>query len=238
MKYFVLLFLLIVFCLGLYYYISDHSYLEGLVIMNETDEIDKQIIHDKSINILIKTDNKYLFLNPTNRNNPIVFRDLDQYRIYKQENNYPVLYFQAENNAQGEMVYRIRPDPLQIEGMEGGTEVTNPSNIKKYELPYELPTQSVAPQYSSNKTGISETVNCSGKYIQRLDASRSNPSYNINQYPGFDPYGLHMGQFTDLDKIHESTGCASLSDNPMDTNWEEYNTVRKLRILINIREIM
>ena len=40
-------------------------------------------------------------------------------------------------------------------------------------------------------------------------------------YPGFDPYGLNIGKFTELDKIHDSTltenGPKSL--NPMDVNW-------------------
>ena len=39
-------------------------------------------------------------------------------------------------------------------------------------------------------------------------------------YNGFDPYGLQQGQYTPIDKIHESTQQnAAVSDNPMDTNW-------------------
>ena len=50
------------------------------------------------------------------------------------------------------------------------------------------------------------------------DASRSNPKFNKG-YSGFDPYGQDVGKYTSLDKIHDSTKQAPVSDNPMDTNW-------------------
>lgn len=52
-----------------------------------------------------------------------------------------------------------------------------------------------------------------------LDATRDSKVYNTDLYPGFDPYGQHIGRFTPLDAIHESTGKSNLSDNPMDPNW-------------------
>jgi hypothetical protein len=52
-----------------------------------------------------------------------------------------------------------------------------------------------------------------------LDATRDSKLYNKDLYPGFDPQGQHIGRFTPLDAIHESTGKPKLSDNPMDTNW-------------------
>jgi hypothetical protein len=44
-------------------------------------------------------------------------------------------------------------------------------------------------------------------------------SKNKGGYPPFDPLGLKIGKYTDLDKIHESTAAPPLSDNPMDPNW-------------------
>jgi hypothetical protein len=38
-------------------------------------------------------------------------------------------------------------------------------------------------------------------------------------FAGFDPYGLHTGQKTELDVIHESTAQNPESVNPMDYNW-------------------
>jgi hypothetical protein len=51
------------------------------------------------------------------------------------------------------------------------------------------------------------------------DASRENPPFNAEQYPGFDAHGQYNGVYTDLDKVHDSTRQSPISDNPMDTNW-------------------
>jgi hypothetical protein len=51
-----------------------------------------------------------------------------------------------------------------------------------------------------------------------MDASRDN-NYNTDMYAGFDPYGQHVGQYTTLDKIHDSTRQGEWSENPMDPNW-------------------
>jgi hypothetical protein len=56
--------------------------------------------------------------------------------------------------------------------------------------------------------------------LQELDASLDNPPYNGGNYNGFDPTGLYVGKYTELDQIHDSTYQAKpLSDNPMDENW-------------------
>jgi hypothetical protein len=129
-----------------------------------------------------------------NGTNPIVFANLDEYKQYVNEQkskgiNCPVLYLQQENNAQGKDVYRIRPSPFDLQGG----------------LPASLPTNFYANQNQ--------------KVVNVLDASRENGQYNSNQYPGFDPYGLYTGVYTNLDKIHDSTALGSVSDNPMDANW-------------------
>lgn len=55
--------------------------------------------------------------------------------------------------------------------------------------------------------------------IPVLDASKENPPFNQNMYPGFDPNGLYVGRFTDIDVVHNSTSQQKCSDNPIDTNW-------------------
>jgi len=58
------------------------------------------------------------------------------------------------------------------------------------------------------------------KVMPVLDSSRDNKKYNQNVYHGFDPYGQQIGQYTELDKIHDSTMLGNkISDNPMDVNW-------------------
>ena len=52
-----------------------------------------------------------------------------------------------------------------------------------------------------------------------IDSNRRSNTYNVNNYPAFDPYGLQVGIFNELDDIHFSTEKTALSDNPMDTNW-------------------
>jgi hypothetical protein len=53
-----------------------------------------------------------------------------------------------------------------------------------------------------------------------VDANQESPVYNTNQYPGFDPIGLHVGVYNKLDQIHDSTQTeGQYSDNPMDSNW-------------------
>ena len=55
--------------------------------------------------------------------------------------------------------------------------------------------------------------------VKIVDANRANPPYNKNNYAGFDPNGLNVGQYTELDQIHDSTKQRKISDNPMDPNW-------------------
>jgi hypothetical protein len=55
--------------------------------------------------------------------------------------------------------------------------------------------------------------------IEFTDGNRDRPPFNDNQFAGFDPYGQHIGQYTELDQIHDSTQKEKISDNPMDTNW-------------------
>jgi hypothetical protein len=54
-----------------------------------------------------------------------------------------------------------------------------------------------------------------------LDASRDNGRFNQGNYPGFDPYGLFVGKYTTVDRVHDKTKMAEgkRSDNPMDPNW-------------------
>jgi hypothetical protein len=57
------------------------------------------------------------------------------------------------------------------------------------------------------------------KAVEVKDASRSYPPYNSGQYNGFDSHGQYIGEYTNIDEIHDSTEKQIISDNPMDTNW-------------------
>jgi hypothetical protein len=149
-------------------------------------------------NMLVKKGNVLLLYNsnePVGEKNPIPFFNLDEYINYleiQKENgtDCPVLFLQHENDAQGKNVYRIRPSPFDLEGG--------------------LPTGTTLSQHDIDKLDSAVKV---------IDSTRNNLPYNENQYPGFDSHGQHVGEYTELDAIHESTGTKKISDNPMDTNW-------------------
>lgn len=128
---------------------------------------------------------------------PIPFYNLDEYINYleiqrKAGTVCPVLFLQYESTTQGTDVYRMRPSPFDL---QGGT----PPNI--------------------DPTVFGKLSSIDGNPIQVLDANRDG-AYNQGMYAGFDPYGLHVGQRTELDIVHESTAKKGPdSENPMDFNW-------------------
>ena len=173
-----LLFLIFTFILGLYV----TMYWNISINMSTNEPMGNK--DDKSCpNLLIHKGNALLLYNtnkPEDENNPISFFNLDEYINYLdiqkgKGNSCPVLYLQQENNAQGNDVYRMRPSPFD---KQGG-----------------LPVKSAA---TTSQSGVGSNA------IQRADASRANPPYNKDQYPGFDPTSQYVGQYT---------------NNPMDSKW-------------------
>ena len=53
-----------------------------------------------------------------------------------------------------------------------------------------------------------------------LDASRNDPPYNKNSYPGMDPKNQNIGDVTMLDAYHEVGAQQTTSKNAMDPNWD------------------
>jgi hypothetical protein len=196
-----LIFLLLTFISGIYFCLTyDISIKEGF---DPATDLSGPTTIDCP-NMLIKSGNSLLLFNSSLPNipgtNPLPFYNLDEYINYleNQKNkgiHCPVLFVQEENNTQGQSVFRVRPDVFQPEGG--------------------LPTQNTINQLSNTVAPIQNT-----NPSQFLDASRDHSPWNSNQYNGFDPMGLHIGQYTSLDALHDSTFKGqSLSDNPMDTNW-------------------
>ena len=186
-----LLFLIFTFILGLYVTMYWNVHVNG----PRNEPMGNK---DDCPNLLIQKGNALLLYNknqPEDENNPLSFFNLDEYINYLEiqkgkGNSCPVLYLQQENNAQGNDVYRVRPSPFD---KQGG-----------------LPVESAA---TTSRPGASSNV------IQRTDASRANPPYNKDQYPGFDPAGQYIGKYTDVDAVHDSTNAKKISDNPMDSKW-------------------
>lgn len=185
------LFLIITFLLGLYVTMYFDQPTKKETLVNQTN--------NSCPNLLVQRGNVLMLYNTeqpvVDGSNPMPFFNLDEYIHYleiqrEQGIDCPVLFLQQENNAQGEDVYRIRPSPFDL---QGGVPATN--NLSQ------------------------EEVDKLGKAVEVMDATKDNPPYNENTYPGFDPHGQHTGEYTTLDFVHESTNLKRISDNPMDSKW-------------------
>jgi len=192
------LFLIIVFLAGIYV-IATFPIFRKEALTNRKDRLQDEENMDCP-NLLVKKGNVLMLYNTdaaiVDGVNPLPFYNLDEYINYleiqrKKGLRCPVLYLQQENDAQGNDIYRVRPSPFQLEG--GTATAVSSSTI-----------------YKENSQGVPVPV---------IDANRENPPYNANNYAGFDPIGLHVGTYSELDKIHDSTKQTLQSDNPMDPNW-------------------
>ena len=192
-----LAFLIFTFFLGLYVFIELSSKIKPY----EKDNLQEFFENDDSNcpNLLVRKDGVILLYNTSKPvvegYNPMPFYSLDEYIVHLERertkgNNCPVLYLQAENNTQGETVYRARPSPFD---MQGGLQTQVPEVLYK--------------------------ENAQKMLVPIMDASRGNPPYNVKHYAGFDAHGQHVGQTTTLDEIHASTSKQPASDNAMDGNW-------------------
>jgi hypothetical protein len=213
-----LIFLLIVFLAGIFAILSMSR-----LSPQSVEAMDTTPSAPSCPDMLIKTDNILLLYDSTkpieNGKNPIPFANLDDYirHLEEERNNEvrcPVLYLQKENNTQGDYVYRIRPSPFDL---QGGLPPSTPMNI---------PTDNISAMINQYYMGVStataapQQTPSPSNIINVMDAGRETGGiYNTNQHAGFDPYGLYVGVYTNLDKIHDSTQDVPLSDNPMDSNW-------------------
>lgn len=68
-------------------------------------------------------------------------------------------------------------------------------------------------------TPASLTPSSDEKIQLLIDANRDSDAYNVNGYPGFDPYNLYIGVNTPLDMMFNMEEKNKESKNPMDSNW-------------------
>ena len=185
-----IIFLIIVFLAGLYFYIrytTNPKMIEGLT--NNNGDL-------KCPNLLIQKGSKYYLYNSKLSQvpgvNPIEFNTLEEYTEFLEWQKSvgircPVLYLQNTYDAQGKRVYKVRPSVTELEGG----------------LP---PTVNVPPPLKDDTTLLT-------------DAGRSDPPYNQCGYPSYDPTNAYIGELTPLDKMNSSNYNMLYSDNPMDPNW-------------------
>ena len=197
---FFLIFLILSFASGIYFCSTHEPYTNIEGFTEQQHQTSKSETSDCP-DLLIKSGNAILLYNTklpeTPGVNPIPFYNLDEYinylEIQKRKGIHcPVLFLQEETNTQGKPVYRVRPDIFQPQGGLATSQQI----------------------YNTNTPIIPRTP------IQVIDANQDNPPWNTGGYQEFDPYGLHIGQYTVVDAIHDATYKGKpLSENPMDDNW-------------------
>jgi len=184
-----LVFLICTFLLGLY--VTMYWNIDTTISTKESMSNNSE---NSCPNLLIQKGNALLLYNtnlPEGENNPLTFFNLDEYINY--------LEIQKGKGNSCPVLY------LQQENNAQGDDIfrLRPSPFDKQGgLASE-------PSATPNPTNV----------ITRADASRMNPPYNKDQYPGFDPQGQYVGQYTNIDAIHDSTNSRKISDNPMDSKW-------------------
>ena len=134
--------------------------------------------------------------------NPMVFPSLDEYTQYQQlqedsgRSCPPPIYSQKEIDVQGKEVYRLYPSPYSVEGGSPSIRLTTDNDR-------------------------SDDDHDEKDVVPYVDASRENPPFNANQYPGIASLDMDEGVYDELDKVHDKTKrknkCPSY--NAMDSNW-------------------
>ena len=120
-------------------------------------------------------------------------RSLRHLEWQKSQNiNCPVLYLEQSYNTQGEALYKMRPN------------IFSPNGGQNSHLELERNEDLPSSMYEESLM---------------LDASRNDPPYNNNAYPGFDPQNQYIGLEVPIDKMFHEQESNVLSDNPMDENW-------------------
>jgi lipopolysaccharide export LptBFGC system permease protein LptF len=187
----IILFSIFIFLAGLVLYTSDAIIPK---IREEKEGMDNQ--KTNCPNLLVRKGNSLLLYDttkPEDSENPISFFDLDGYAEY-------VKIQHRKGNHHCPVLY------LQRENDTQGNDV-----YKMHSSPFYVEGGLPAIPLEKHDNTIP---------IKAIDASRENPQWNQDQYNSFDPYGLNIGRFTDVDLLHQSTQQAKGgSENPMDSNW-------------------
>lgn len=206
-----ILFLLIVFFTGAF------SILSGGLVANPVNSISSiETMEDKMNamqstqmgdscpNMLVQKGNVLMLYNTTkpvvDGSNPIPFFSLDDYIKY--------LEIQQKNGSACPVLY------LQQENDAQGNDV-----YRMRPSPFDL---------QGGLPAMNNVNPSNGQVVQIVDASRTNPPYNADNYAGFDPQGQYVGVYTEIDKIHDSTEMNKISDNPMDSNWAGVQYTQKM----------
>jgi len=201
---FYLIFIIVCFLLGIYFIINfdkrnnTNNILEGFI-----ESSDKKGF--KCPNVLVQKGVKYYLYNSKLDSvpgvNPIQFDNLEDYVEFmdwqrSQGIRCPILYLQQSYNAQGQATYKIRPDPLDLQGGLPPAPPTTSSN-------YSTSSYTNSPMSSSSPSMSSPSPSMSSSSSNTTNIIDENNVTNITQ---------------------EEAENMTFSPNAMDDNWggEQY----------------
>jgi len=200
---------IVVFLIGLFFYArgADPKYSEGLTNNTSTGP--------RCPDLLIQKGSRFYLYNSKIAEvpgvNPIEFDNLEDYTEFldwqrSQNIRCPVLYLQETYDAQGNKVYKSRPSVTEPQaGLPPSTAA--PTGIASQVPPMmETALEPVGDEACPNPT-------------QLVDATRNDPPYNTNSYPGYDETDYYVGTTTPLDEMNIQQQTAKVSPDPMDPNW-------------------
>tara|TARA_Y100000389_G_scaffold198880_1_gene236219 strand:- start:8335 stop:9018 length:684 start_codon:yes stop_codon:yes gene_type:complete len=175
LKYLNIIFIAIIFFLGLYYY----------TFYNKIDNLTEGMENKKHCyDMLIEHSGKIYLFNKKNEikkdTNPIIFNNLEEYKKYVQEENSkgnkcPVLFLKYTTNAQNEELLQVKKSIFENNGGD---------QFKYKDKRY----------YEENKMLDATKNSTPGK----------NKIFNKNMYSGFDKDNQNIGSDTPLDRIFNS----------------------------------
>tara|TARA_B110000971_G_scaffold218926_1_gene258794 strand:- start:3979 stop:4638 length:660 start_codon:yes stop_codon:yes gene_type:complete len=194
--------------MGIYFYAiyGDESSKEGFT--------NKQ--NNQCPNLLIQRGSRFYLFNSKLAKvpgvNPIEFDNLEDYTEFldwqrSQQIRCPVLYLQHTYDVQGNPVYKVRPS---VSEPQGGLQPSNnmPPSIASSE----------GDLIMESSLGTPDTPAYPDPSLL-VDASRNDPPYNKNSYPGFDASSYYVGRTTPLDAMDIIQDSKPVSADPMAPNW-------------------
>jgi len=133
-----LILVIIIFIIGLYYYINKNNNINNINNINNNYKI-------KNSNIIFEKDGKiYLFSDTISLDkNPIIFNNLEDYiefnEMEKSKNiNYPTIYLQYGKDTQNNDILMVKPSIIEINGGLMPSKLISNNLIKKENNNYEI----------------------------------------------------------------------------------------------------
>jgi hypothetical protein len=224
---------ILVFLIGLYFYSKgiDPKYAEGLT--NNASQT------SRCPNLLIQKGSNYFLYNSKVAQvpgiNPIVFENLEDYTEFldwqrSQGVRCPVLYLQETYDAQGTRVYKARPSVSEPQaGLPPSASSSSSASASSPSASLLSSSSNIMVPSSASPIGIGSQLQpppldqvgdvAYPNPTLLVDATRNDPPYNKNSYPGYDQTDYYVGTTTPLDGMNYKQEKASVSPDPMDPNW-------------------